>query len=197
MAVHARHTDPNVFGFGILIPKKHYNYVKEYKKELSQYTDWFVNRSPKSKNEIGMHITIKYLGCQKDFEDRYMLSKAPELRRFCRIFLPIEITVSGIGAKRIKDKISIFLKFKPKEKLRKFHNAVSTIEGIDHFLDIDGKNYDPHIAIATAEWSKENWKRINDIIRKHKNKETVILCRDAYLFLKKKGAVVIYKSAVK
>jgi 2'-5' RNA ligase len=197
MTIYTKQTDPNVFGFGILIPEKYYSYIQRYRKELLPYVDWFVKRRKYTNNEMGPHITIKYLSYHKDYSNQEIKKRIPELREICKRYLPFEIKVNGIGVKKINNRISIFLKFKPKLKLKEFHNEVLRLKGIDLFLDIDAENYDPHIAIATAEWNKENWKRIGQIIKKHKKDKSIrVLCNDAYIFFKKKGTVIIYSSVI-
>jgi 2'-5' RNA ligase len=190
-------TDPRVFGFGIFLPKKYYFYILKYKKEVSPYVDWFVKKNYKYPiNFMRPHITLKYLGYHSKYSNRQIEKLIPELSEIARKYLPMKITIRGLSIGTKYETAGILLNFKPKDKVRKFHQElIKTLKNkIDFFENMDLKNFEPHIVLGSGPKTKENLKRLREIEKKsRKDKKVELTLTDCYILFKNKGPRTIFK----
>jgi len=190
--IYKKCTDPRVFGFGVFLPSKIYNYISKYKKEILPYTKWFIKKRhsyPKS-NSMVAHITIKYLMYHKRESNKDIRELIPELKEISKRYLPIKISVKGIKIGTKYKDIGILLNFKSNKKIKDFHKEVlDKLKGkIDIFQEMDGANFSPHIAIGAAEKTKSNLKVLREIAKEsRKDKKVNLILKIPYIFFKKLG----------
>jgi 2'-5' RNA ligase len=192
--IYEKCTSFEVFGLGLFLPKEAYLYLKKYEKPMKRIVDWFVKDDYKypGSNSMIPHITLKYLGYHSEHTNEEISKLAPEILQIIKKYLPIKIEVRGIEVGSKYSNLGVLLRFRPSEKLKKLHEEIIQKLGdkIDLFKKMDGDNFEPHIAIATAEKTKENQKALERIARKScKDKEIELILTEPYIFMKDKGPV--------
>jgi len=194
--IYKRCTNPEVFGFGVFIPKKYYYYILKYKKRALPYINWFVKKDYKyPSNLMRAHITLKYLGYHSKYTNREIEKLIPDLVKISKKYFPIKIKVKVLIIGTKYQDAGVLLNFEPKNKLKKFHNEIVKKLGnkIDIFENMDLKNFEPHIALGSGSKTKENLKNLKKIERESKkDRQVEIILNEAYIFFKNKGPVRIY-----
>jgi hypothetical protein len=189
--------DPEVYGFGILIPVKQiYPYIEKYRSRISPFLDWVVSKQNKG-NSMMAHIAIKYLGFHKNYSNAQIKKLVPELKEISKKYLPLEIDVSGLKIGTKFNNVGVLLDYKAPPLLRKFHNEVINRLGdkIDFFEDRDGKMFEHHISLGAGPKVSNNIKALRGIARESKKDDSFkVSLKDAYVFFKKEGPKVIYRS---
>lgn len=193
--IYKRCTDPKVFGFGVLVPKKDYRKILKYKKEIKPHVDWVVKTQnyPKS-NSMVPHLSIKYLGYHENYSNEEIMEIAKDIKKISKRYLPIKMKFHGIKIGTKRDNLGVLLNSKFPTSVKEFHNEViSKLRNkIDIFKDIDGRNFEPHITIASGKKNKENMKALRLVKKKSKkDKVTKIELKDMYIYLKKKGPIIL------
>lgn len=200
--IHEKCTSPEVFGFGLLLPKEIYPYIQNYQAPLSKYVNWFVKESYQypGSNSMVAHVTLKYLGYHKEHSNEEISKLIPELIKISRKHLPLRIKVKGIEIGTKYSNIGVLLKFKPSKEIKSFHNELIKELGnkIDIFKEMDGDNFEPHIAIATAEKTETNLKELRKIAKdSQKDLELELELSEPYIFMKDKGPVALKEHKLK
>ena len=115
----------------------------------------------KPTREHRLHLGLKYLGHEAEFDDGYMLQFVPELRKCAAAYLPLEGAIQGIegfwNSPQLPSKPIIFLRVLPNDKLQRFHNEIRlALENrVTTFSLAEGKYYTPHITIGTGKQEDE------------------------------------------
>ena len=180
-----RCNNDRIYGFGIYIPKEHYNYCAgRYTKKLGTIADWTIKKNPEV-GRRGLHLSIKYIGYRKNYSKKYVEKLIPELKKIAKKYLPLKIEVKGIKISSSKyDSLGVLLNCKSNPKISKLHKEIIFKLGkkMDFFEYSEGKNFRQHIVIASCPSNNHNLKLLRELARNSKNdKLTEIICRKLYI----------------
>lgn len=137
-----------------------------------------------------LHVGLKYLGYENKFTDRYMLKFVPELKIMAKKYLPLKLTIKGLGAfwsspKWPQKQPVIFLRVIPNKKLNAFHKEIRACvrNKVDIFLLAEGRNYTPHctLGLGRPEKIKELRKLV---VQSRKDKPITIVAKRFAMRLK-------------
>jgi len=125
-----------------------------------------------------VHLGLKYLGYDNDFNQEYILGLVPLLQEIAKKHLPLPITIKGLATFNDRPEWPsgppiIFLNVLPNKQLQDLHNeiCVALNNKTDTFELTQGDHYTPHITIACG--SKEKEQEIKKIIEQTKNDQEV------------------------
>lgn len=126
-----------------------YSLSEKYQKALSE----FLKSKMAGEN---LHLGLKYLGYEKDYEDEYFESLSIEIDKIVKRHLPIKIKILGLGgfwnSPEWSSEPIIFLKVELNDELKKLHkDLVDSLNGkADTFLLAEQDKYTPHITIGVG-----------------------------------------------
>jgi len=201
MRTYKRCTEQEVFGLGIFLPLSSYKYIAKYRKKIRPLVEWFVKArySYPGTNKMRPHITIKYLGYHKKYSNKEIKKLTPKIKEISKKYLPLEIKIKGLNLGMNPAYYpcgGILLDFKPKTKVRRFHQDIIQSLKVDIYKNIDRSNFDPHIALAEFDMRKADIKKLKEIVKESKkDKELRIRLTSVYIFFKNKGPVQIFKKS--
>lgn len=110
----------------------------------------------------GAHIGIKYLGYDKDYDEKTVRAHIPNLKRIAEKYLPLEIKVKGIGL--FPDKPGwpsnelVIIELERTTELLSLHNeVVNYMSGkMDSFNLAEREFYTPHITLGVGKPGTKN-----------------------------------------
>ncbi len=117
-----------------------------------------------------IHLGLKYMGYDKEYNDAYMLQFIPEIKEIAKKYLPLDLSVRGLAgfwsSQNDNSNPIIFLKVLPNKKLQQLHDEIRAAlsSRVDTFMLTEGTHYTPHITIGIGKPEFEN--KLKNIARK-------------------------------
>lgn len=144
-----------------------------------------------------IHIGLKYMAYETDYNDNYMIAIVPEIQKIVDQYLPIEIEITGLGGfwdeSEWPSKPVIFLKVKLTNKLKGFHNALRELlkNKVDVFILAEGANYTPHITLGVG--NENQVEELKEIVYKSQFADPLIFTANKFAMRLKGGKTHIIK----
>lgn len=161
--------DGNCYTVKVLVPDLE-DIAMRYQIGLKQYLHKKVSLK-------GLHVGLKYMGYDNDFEPSYIETLIPDIVNVGKGNLPIGIKVNGLGLFESTPEWPcdplLYMAVEPTENLWRMHKEVIQTLGerVDTFQLAEGDNYAPHITLGIVK--KENLPEIRRIVQKSKKRPIV------------------------